>query len=197
MADSSNCIALLFLRSGTERRIRRGGHDESRARARGVDDRRCTGSSRCPRRRLSVPADHADPAARRRRRHGHPGARAVRAEAQGAARQADRHREPHRRRHGDRRDRDGEGGARRLHAVHGAGRHAHHQRHALQEAALRSGQGFHADRADLVGGLRAGGPSVAAGSFGQGARGIRQGAARASWPSARPASARRRISRSR
>ena len=134
---------------------------------------------RGPCRRLSVPADHADPAARGRRRHGHPGARAVRAEAQGAPRQADRHREPHRRRHGDRRDRHGESAARRLHAVHGAGRHAHHQRHALQEAALRSGQGLHADRADLVGGLRAGGQSVAAGSFGQGADCLRQGAARA------------------
>ena len=59
------------------------------------------------------------------------------------------------------------------------------------------GQGFHADRADLVGGLRAGGPSVAAGSFGEGAGGVHQGAARASWPSARPASAPRRISPSR
>ncbi len=67
--------------------------------------------------------------------------------------------------------------ARRLHAVLGAGRHAHHQRHALQEAALRSGQGLHADRADLVGGLRAGGPSVAAGSFDERARPVREGAA--------------------
>ena len=115
-----------------------------RLRARcGAGDRHFIGRDSCrPRRRLSVPADHADPAARRRRRHGHPGARAVRAEAQGAARQADRHREPHRRRHGDRRDRDGESAARRLHAVLRAGRHAHHQRHALQEAALRSGKDF-------------------------------------------------------
>ena len=45
----------------------------------------------------------------RRRRDGHPGARAVRAEARRAARQAGRHREPHRRRHGDRGDRGREG----------------------------------------------------------------------------------------
>ena len=59
------------------------------------------------------------------------------------------------------------------------------------------GQGFHADRADLVGGLRAGGPSVAAGAFGEGARRNTSRSGPASWPSARPASARRRISRSR
>ena len=39
-------------------------------------------------------------------------------------------------------------------------------------------QGFHAGRADLVGGLRAGGASVAAGAFDEGAGAIRQGAAR-------------------
>ena len=51
-----------------------------------------------------------------------------------------------------RRGAGGKGRARRLHAVDGDLDHARHQQDALQEAALRSGEGFYADRA---GGRRA------------------------------------------
>ncbi len=53
---------------------------------------------------------------------------------------------PRRRYHARRRP-GGPGPAGRLHAVDGDLDHARHQQDALQEAALRSGEGFHADRA--------------------------------------------------
>ena len=66
-----------------------------------------------------------------------------------------------------------------------------------KKPALRSGQGFRADRAHLEAGFRAGGASVAAGEFGDGPRQATPRSGPASCPTARPASARRRISRSR
>ena len=54
-----------------------------------------------------------------------------------------------------RRRRGRQGGARRLHARHGDLDHACHHRHSKRQAALRSGEGFRAGRADRYGALRA------------------------------------------
>ena len=67
--------------------------------------------------------------------------------AVGTAGQVGRGREPAGRRLGDRDRRRRQGRARRLHHGHGRQRIARHQRHHVQEAAVRSGQGFHPDHA--------------------------------------------------
>ena len=123
---------------------------------------------------LSEPACHHRAAARGRRSDGHHRAVGWRKACRSAG-QAGGHREPYRRRHGDRGERGREGAARRLHAALRAGRHVDHQRDALQASALRSGQGLRAGGADLQAGLRHGGQSVARRWLAQGVRQVRQG----------------------
>ena len=90
------------------------------------------------------------------------------------------HREPARRRRQHRRRAGRACGARRLHAADGQQQHPRHQRRALQEARLRSGEGFRPDLADRHPGQHPGGQSQRAGELDGRADRARQGAARAS-----------------
>ena len=126
---------------------------------------------------LPVATDHPDRAVAGGRR-GRCDLSRRRAAPVGAAGQVGGGREPAGRRLGDRDRRRRQGLARRLHHGHGRQRIARHQRHHVQEAALRSGQGFHPDRTRRQDSLRARGHSVAAGAFGGGAGDLRQGQSR-------------------
>jgi hypothetical protein len=123
--------------------------------------------------RLSESAGDPRRAVRARRLHQHHRAH-PRAEAQAAARQAVRGREPAgRRRHdggGRRRPRH----RRRLHHHDGVEHRTRDQRQCAQAIALRSAQGHHADRAGRAHAVRSGGQSRSAGALGR-----RSGQARA------------------
>ena len=126
---------------------------------------------------LSLAADHPDRAVAGGRRRGcalpRGGAPPVR-----SARQAGRGREPAGRRLGDRDHGGRQGRARRLHLGDGRQRIARHQRHALQEAPLRSGQGLRAASALRQDSVLPRGQSRAAGALGRRAGEIRQGQSR-------------------
>jgi len=130
----------------------------------------------CRRRRgLSEPSGDHHCAVRARRRHRHSGPHA-RAKARAAPQQAVRGREPPRRRHGDRDQLRRQFPARRLHHRED-GVVARHRRDALQEAALRPGQGFGAGSPDRIGAVRAGGEPVVAGDERRRSHQARQAAA--------------------
>ena len=104
---------------------------------------------------LSVAADHARRAVRARRTGRFPRP-ADRPEDERGSRPADRRRQPAGRQHHHRRPGGRQGQARRLHAADGDRRHAGDEPVPLQQARLRSVQGFRAGLADRAGSLRAG-----------------------------------------
>ena len=112
---------------------------------------------------------------------GRSGGRALprgRAAAVGTPGQIRRGREPAGRGLGDRDGRRRQSRARWLHHRDGRQRIARDQRHHVQEAAVRSGQGFHPDHARRPDPVRPRGDAVLAGAFGDRARGLCQGQSR-------------------
>ena len=143
--------------------------------------------------RPSDPPDRAVPGRRARRR---AGARGRRRDVE-VARPAGDRREPRRRGRQHRRRCGRQGGARRLHAADVVGRHPHRQPVPLRQDAVRRRDRVHPGlerRADEHDPGRA---SQGAGEEPQGVRRARQGGARTSSTSARPASAPPAISGSR
>ena len=124
----------------------------------------------CPpargRRALSGAPDHADravPGRRRRRCRRAHRRRQARRGARPAGRDRQSRRRGRRHRHASRR----QGGAGRLHHRDGAYRHDVDQSDSLRQSGLRSAQGLHADRPDLVDADRADGASVISGEIGR------------------------------